>query len=42
MRPRLLALVALAALALCAAPAAAKPRAAKRLKVFSSCQTLIG
>jgi uncharacterized secreted protein with C-terminal beta-propeller domain len=42
MRPRLLALVTLAAVALCAAPAAAKPRAAKRLTVFSSCQTLIG
>jgi uncharacterized secreted protein with C-terminal beta-propeller domain len=42
MRPRLLALLALVALALTAAPAAAKPRAAKRLKAFSSCQTLIG
>jgi uncharacterized secreted protein with C-terminal beta-propeller domain len=42
MRPRLLALVALVALVLTAAPADAKPRAAKRLKAFSSCQTLIG
>ena len=42
MRPRLFALLALVALAVTAAPAAAKPRAAKRLKIFSSCQTLIG
>jgi uncharacterized secreted protein with C-terminal beta-propeller domain len=42
MRPRLLALLALLALAVTAAPAAAKPRAAKRLKAFSSCQALIG
>jgi uncharacterized secreted protein with C-terminal beta-propeller domain len=41
MRRRLLALLALVALALTAAPAVAKPRAAKRLKAFSSCQTLI-
>ena len=42
MRPRLLAVAALLALAVTAAPAAAKPRAAKRLKAFSSCQSLIG
>jgi uncharacterized secreted protein with C-terminal beta-propeller domain len=42
MRPRLVALAALVALAVTAAPTAAKPRAAKRLKAFSSCQSLIG
>ena len=42
MRPRLIALLALVALAVTAAPAAAKPRAAKRLKAFSSCETLVG
>jgi len=42
MRPRLLALLALAALALTAATAEARPRAAKRLKTFGSCQSLIG
>ena len=42
MRLRLVALLALLALAVTAAPAAAKPRAAKRLKAFSSCETLIG
>jgi uncharacterized secreted protein with C-terminal beta-propeller domain len=42
MRLRLAALLALVALAAVAAPAAAKPRAAKRLKAFSSCESLIG
>jgi uncharacterized secreted protein with C-terminal beta-propeller domain len=42
MRPRIVALLTLVALALCAAPAAAKPRAATRIKAFSSCQSLIG
>jgi uncharacterized secreted protein with C-terminal beta-propeller domain len=42
MRPRIPALLALVALAVCAAPAAAKPRAAKRIKIFNSCPTLIG
>jgi uncharacterized secreted protein with C-terminal beta-propeller domain len=41
MRPRLLALAALLALAVTAAPAAAKPRAAKRIHAFSSCQSLV-
>jgi uncharacterized secreted protein with C-terminal beta-propeller domain len=41
MRPRIVALLALAALAVCAAPAAAKPRAAKRIKIFNSCQSLV-
>jgi uncharacterized secreted protein with C-terminal beta-propeller domain len=42
MRLRLIAATALLALAVSAAPAAAKPRAAKRLKTFSSCQALVG
>jgi uncharacterized secreted protein with C-terminal beta-propeller domain len=42
MRPRLLALLAFVAFAVTAAPADAKPRAAKRLKAFSSCQTFVG
>jgi uncharacterized secreted protein with C-terminal beta-propeller domain len=42
MRLRLLAVAALLTLAVTAAPAAAKPRAAKRLKAFGSCQALIG
>ena len=42
MRLRLLAVAALLALAVTVAPAAAKPRAAKRLKAFSSCQSLVG
>jgi uncharacterized secreted protein with C-terminal beta-propeller domain len=41
MRSRIVALLALVALAVCAAPAAAKPRAAKRIKIFNSCQTLV-
>ena len=41
MRLRLVAVAALLALAVTAAPAAAKPRAAKRLKAFSSCQALV-
>jgi uncharacterized secreted protein with C-terminal beta-propeller domain len=41
MRPRILALTVLLALAVTTAPAAAKPRAAMRIKAFSSCQTLI-
>ena len=41
MRLRLTVLLALAALVLSAAPAAAKPRAAKRLKTFDSCRTLV-
>src|SRR5918999_4571241 len=41
MRSRIVALLALAALVLCAAPAAAKPRAAKRIKIFDSCRTLV-
>jgi uncharacterized secreted protein with C-terminal beta-propeller domain len=42
MRSRILAVAALLALAVTAAPAAAKPRAAKRIHAFSSCQSLIG
>ena len=45
MRPRLLAVAALLALAFTAftaVPAGAKPRAAKRLKAFGSCQRLVG
>ncbi len=42
MRPRLLAVAVLLALAFTAVPAAAKPRAAKRLTAFSSCQRLVG
>jgi len=42
MRPRLLALLALGALAVTGAPADAKPRAAKRLKAFSSCPAFLG
>jgi uncharacterized secreted protein with C-terminal beta-propeller domain len=41
MRPRIVALLALLALAVSAAPAAAKPRAAKRIKIFNSCRTLV-
>jgi hypothetical protein len=41
MRFRIAALLALIAFAVCAAPAAAKPRAAKRIKIFDSCQTLV-
>jgi uncharacterized secreted protein with C-terminal beta-propeller domain len=42
MRPRVLAITVLLALAVTAAPAAAKPRAAMRIKAFSSCQSLVG
>ena len=42
MRTRLLVLAALLALTLTAVPATAKPRAAKRLHAFSSCQDLVG
>jgi uncharacterized secreted protein with C-terminal beta-propeller domain len=42
MRSRILAVAALLALAVTAAPAAAKPRAAKRIHAFSSCQSLVG
>jgi len=42
MRLRLLAVAALLALACTAVPAAAKPRAAKRLAAFSSCERLVG
>src|SRR5215216_6357672 len=42
MRPRPLALLALAAMALTAAPADARPRAAKRLVQFDSCRALVG
>ncbi len=41
MRPRILAVTVLLALAVSAAPAAAKPRAAKRIHAFTSCQSLI-
>ena len=41
MRPRVVAMLALLALLVGAAPAAAKPRAAKRIKIFNSCQTLV-
>jgi uncharacterized secreted protein with C-terminal beta-propeller domain len=41
MRPRILVITALV-LAVTAAPAAAKPRAALRIKAFSSCQSLVG
>ena len=42
MRFRLAALAALLALAVAASPADARPRAAKRLKAFSSCAALVG
>jgi hypothetical protein len=42
MRLRLLAVAALLAVAVTAAPAVAKPRAAKRLVAFTSCESLIG
>jgi uncharacterized secreted protein with C-terminal beta-propeller domain len=42
MRLRLLAVAALLVLAATAAPADGKPRAAKRLKAFDSCQALVG
>jgi uncharacterized secreted protein with C-terminal beta-propeller domain len=42
MRVRLLAVVALVALVVTAASADARPRAAKRLKAFGSCESLVG
>jgi uncharacterized secreted protein with C-terminal beta-propeller domain len=41
MRLRIVALLTLVALAIAAAPASAKPRAAKRIKIFNSCRTLV-